>query len=104
MLKMKSIHDIRIDKKMPYRIKDLAQCITDSLDVNIEIQQTQGFYELMGNAFKGFSNLDSIQHTGSKFQILIIRIFDLLKIEKVYPPRLFFCLQLGKIHLHGVKD
>ena len=43
-------------------------------------------------------------HTGSKFQILIIRIFDPLKIEKSLPIKAFFCLQLGKIHLHGVKD
>ena len=43
-------------------------------------------------------------HTGSKFQILIIRIFDPQKIEKSLPPKAFFCLLLGKIHLYGVKD
>ena len=38
---------------MPYRVKNLVQCITDSLSVNLEFQQTQGFYEPMGDVFKG---------------------------------------------------
>ena len=40
--KMKTIHKIQIDKRMPYRVKNLIQCITDSLDVTLEFLRADG--------------------------------------------------------------
>ena len=58
---------------MPYTVQNLIQCIADSFNVNMEFQQTQGFYELMGDVFKGMSTLDSIQEAMERMDKILGR-------------------------------
>ena len=58
--KMKSLHKVITQDRKSNKLKQLVECIRKSLNVNLDLQQTMGFYETMKSRYLGKSTLASI--------------------------------------------